>query len=147
MAAGLSIRKENLESFAERFEAAVCQRTTPEDFIPETRVDLELPLDAVNDLLLADLEQMEPHGAGNPESIFLARDVVVQSTRIVGENHLRLFLRQGQRALSAIAFGMADQAVETGSKLDVLFTPEENEWNGSKSVQLRIRDMRPTRGA
>jgi single-stranded-DNA-specific exonuclease len=143
MAAGLSIRAERMADLAERFEAAVRERTTAADFLPETQVDMELPLEQIDDAVLGDLDQLEPHGAGNPEPLFLAREVVVEGRRIVGESHLKLYLRQGRRGVSAIAFGMADRPVEVGTSLDILFVPEENIWNGTKSLQLRLRDLRP----
>jgi len=142
MAAGLSIREDQVAGFAEQFETAVRAETRPEDFVPETFIDSELSLDDVNDALLEDLGRLEPHGSGNPEPIFLARDVTVVSRRIVGENHLKLYLRQGSRALSAIGFGMSDAPVQEGAALDVLFSPEHNEWNGNTSIQLRLRDLR-----
>jgi single-stranded-DNA-specific exonuclease len=142
MAAGLSIREDCVPSFTEQFEAAVRQVTRPEHFVPETFIDAELALEDVNDALLEDLSRLEPHGPSNAEPIFLARSVTVVSRRIVGENHLKLYLRQGTRALSAIGFGMADAAVEEGATLDVLFSPEHNEWNGNTSIQLRLRDLR-----
>ena len=143
MAAGLSIRNDRVSSFADQFEAAVRQVTRPEDFVPETFIDAELALDAINDALLDDLSRLEPHGPSNPEPIFVTRNVSVVSRRIVGENHLKLYLRQGKRALPAIGFGMADAPVEEGATLDVLFSPEHNEWNGNTSIQLRLRDLRP----
>ena len=142
MAAGLSIREDQVASFAEQFETAVRAETRPEDFVPVTFIDTELSLDEVNDALLEDLGRLEPHGPGNPEPIFLARDVTVVSRRIVGENHLKLYLRQGRRALSAIGFGMSDAPVQEGTSLDILFSPEHNEWNGNTSIQLRLRDLR-----
>jgi len=142
MAAGLSIRAERVAPFAEQFEAAIRAVTRPEDFIEETRIDAELSLAEINDGLLEDLTRLEPHGPGNPEPVFLARAVTVVSHRIVGENHLKLYLRQGQRALSAIGFGMADTPIEAGTTLDILFSPERNEWNGNTSIQLRLRDLR-----
>jgi len=142
MAAGLSIRAERVAPFAEQFEAAIRAATRPDDFIQETRIDAELSLGEINDVLLEDLTRLEPHGSGNPEPVFLARGVAVVSHRIVGENHLKLYLRQGQRSLSAIGFGMADTPIEAGTMLDILFSPERNEWNGNTSIQLRLRDLR-----
>jgi single-stranded-DNA-specific exonuclease len=142
MAAGLSIKDDHVSTFAEQFEAAVRAATRPEDFIPETCIDAELSLADVTDPLLEELARLEPHGPSNPEPIFLARDVTVVSRRVVGENHLKLYLRQGSRALSAIGFGMADAPIEAGAGIDVLFSPEHNEWNGNTSIQLRLRDLR-----
>jgi hypothetical protein len=61
---------------------------------------------------------------------------------VVGETHLKLQLQQEGRALSAIGFGMADQSVEAGTRLDVLFSPMVREWAGSTYLELRLRDFR-----
>jgi single-stranded-DNA-specific exonuclease len=145
MAAGLNIQRDHIPGFAERFEVAVRAATRPEDFDQRTFIDAELTFDAIDTRLLRDLAQLEPHGPGNPHPVFLARGVGVVSRRIVGENHLKLFLRQGDRALPAIGFGMADVALDEGDCLDILFSPEYNEWNGTTSIQLRLRDFRPSR--
>lgn len=142
-AAGLSMHERDVPSFATAFEEFVRGRTVPEDFIAVTLVDAELTFDDIHDGLLADLGRLEPHGAGNPQPVFLARDVTLLSKRTVAENHLKLFLRQGNRALAAIAFGMAQAPVEAGARLDILFSPERNEWNGNSSIELRIADLRP----
>jgi single-stranded-DNA-specific exonuclease len=142
MAAGLSIGAEQVGRFADAFEAAVRDTTGPDDFVPETVIDAELSLEEVTDALLTDLTRLEPHGPSNPEPIFLARQVTVQSRRVVGEKHLRLYLRQGSRALPAIGFGLADAPIDEGATLDVLVSPEYNEWNGSVTLQLRLRDFR-----
>jgi single-stranded-DNA-specific exonuclease len=144
MAAGLSIRAERVAAFSEQFEATVRAMTRPEDFVQETRIDAELSFAEINDALLEDLSRLEPHGQGNPEPVFLARGVTVVSHRIVGENHLKLYLRHGHRALSAIGFGMADNPIEADAALDILFSPEHNEWKGNTSIQLRLRDFRRT---
>jgi single-stranded-DNA-specific exonuclease len=144
MAAGLSIRSDQVVAFAELFEHFVCTQTRPQDFVPETFIDAELAFEEISDALLEDLRRLEPHGAGNPEGVFLARNVSVVSRRTVGSGHLKLYLRQGNRALSAIGFGMADAAITDGATLDVLFTPEHNEWNGNSTIELRLRDLRPS---
>ncbi len=145
MAAGLSIRQDQVGDFAEQFEATIRSVTRPEDFVPETSIDAELAFDEIDEVLLRDLARLEPHGPGNPEPVFLSRAVTVASRRTVGENHLKLYLRQGTRAFSAIGFGMADSPIDDGAPLDVVYTPEVNEWNGTSSIQLRLRDLRPSR--
>ncbi len=145
MAIGLSIRSDKVEEFAGRFEEAVRQRTTEDDFVAETNVDAELSLRDIDEALLADLDRLEPFGMGNPEPIFCSRRVSVASSRIVGEKHLKLFLRQEGRAVDAIGFGMAERGVREGEAIDVLYTPQQNEWNGRVRLQLRLRDLRPAR--
>jgi single-stranded-DNA-specific exonuclease len=142
MAAGLSIRLDRVDEFARRLEEAVTARSTPDHFVPTTTVDAELPLRALDDQCFADLERIEPYGIGNPEPVFLARDVRVRDRRIVGETHLKLVVEQDGRWLPAIGFGMSDVSVAAGDRLDVLFSPMQNEWNGNRTVELRLRDLR-----
>jgi single-stranded-DNA-specific exonuclease len=142
MAAGLSIKLERVEEFAARLEAAVADRTEPRDFVPQVTIDAELPLRRIDVNCLTDIERLEPYGMGNPEPIFLARDVRVRDRRVVGEAHLKLVLEQDGRYLPAIGFGMADAAAATDERLDVLFSPMLSEWNGNEYIELRLRDLR-----
>jgi single-stranded-DNA-specific exonuclease len=142
MAAGLTIAADAVTPFAQAFEAAVRARTREEDFTPDTLVDAEIGFDDVSDQLAERLALLEPYGAGNPAPTFFVRDVRVQSLRVVGTRHLKLYLRQGSRTLPAIGFDLADGAIERGACLDILCAIEHNEWNGMRSLQLRLRDYR-----
>jgi single-stranded-DNA-specific exonuclease len=147
MAAGLSIAQDDVPGFAAQFEAAVQAATRPDDFVQHTFVDAELAFSDIDAGVMDDLQRLEPHGPGNPEPVFLARGVSVVSHRIVGENHLKLFLRHGTTGLPAIAFGMGATPVAENTLLDVLFSPQINEWNGNSGLQLRLRDVRPSASA
>jgi single-stranded-DNA-specific exonuclease len=144
MAAGLSIRAEQIDAFASHFESAVAERTRPEDFVPVIEADRELSLREIDDRCLRDLERLEPYGLGNREPVFLARRARVAGQRIVGESHLKVFLEQDGRAMSAIGFGMADVSLEPGNHVDVLYTPMVNEWGGFDTLELRLREVRLT---
>lgn len=143
MAAGLSIHAGNVEAFADQFDAVARARLSPALLAPEILVDSEVDLASLDVSLLENLQQLEPFGAGNPEPLLFSRDVIVQSARLVGERHVKLHLQQGEQVLGAIAFGMADQGIEVGQHYDILFVPEANEWSGGRTLQLRIRDIRP----
>jgi len=149
-AAGLSIQTHQIDAFAAQFETTARARLSAEDLIPETEVDAELDLSEINAETMADIRRLEPYGQGNPEPIFLARQTQVVSARIVGGNpllgkpgHLKLVLRslRGGKPLNAIGFGMADAPVLPGGRIDLLYTPEVNVWNGSASLQLRLKDL------
>ena len=147
MAAGLSIREDQVASFAEQFEAAVRAATRPEDFVPETFIDAELSLDEVNDALLADLARLEPHGPGNPEPIFLARDVTRRLTADRRREPSQALPPPGQpRPAQQSASAWPTRRSRRAPALDILFSPEHNEWNGNTSIQLRLRDLRATQG-
>jgi len=144
MAAGLAIRGDRIDELGTRFDAAVRAATTAEDFTPVRLVDAEMDLSQVGRSLIEELARLEPYGPGNPEPVFLARGVDVVQRRLVGENqrHLRLTLRQNGHTIPAIAFGMADSAAAQAERVDILFSPQLNEWNGTTTTQLRIRDLR-----
>lgn len=149
-AAGLSIHADRIEEFSIRFEQVARERLQPNDLIPETEVDSELDLAVLNGETMAEVRRMEPYGQGNAEPVFLARDAQVMSVRTVGGNpllgkpgHLKLLLRsaQGGRPIDAIGFGMAEAPVAQGGRLNFLYTPEINVWNGNASLQLRLKDL------
>lgn len=144
MAAGLSIQLERVPELAARFDAEIAARTSDEDFVPQVRVDAELSLRGVDLGCLSDLARLEPFGTGNPEPLFLSRNVRVRDRRIVGEHHLKLVLEQDGRSIQAIGFGMGDMTVDKGDAIDILYSVMANEWNGNVSGELRLRDLRPT---
>jgi single-stranded-DNA-specific exonuclease len=90
--------------------------------------------------LALELKRLAPFGAGNPEPVLLMRGMTVAEQRVVGEGHLRLRLTRDGFTFNAIAFRMA--ALEMGGKVDIAFFPELNEWKGTSSLQLRIKDVR-----
>ena len=145
MAAGLSIRMERVDEFAAAFEDAVRARAHDAQFVPQTDVDAELSFRDIDQQLLADLDTLEPFGMGNPEPIFCTRGATVASRRIVGENHLRLYLKHDGRGIGAIGFGMADREIAEGDAIDLLYSPQLDEWNGETRLQLRLRDLRPAK--
>jgi single-stranded-DNA-specific exonuclease len=89
------------------------------------------------------LAELAPFGAGNPEPSFLVRGARAQQIQTVGGKHLRFTLRQGGYSLPCIAFGMVERQAELAGDLDLLLTPQLNEWRGKVSVQLRLKDFRP----
>ena len=143
MAAGMTIEAEKVARLADRLEN-VLAHVTPEDaLVAERRVDAELPLNQVSEDVLAELDRLEPYGAANPEPLFLARDVVVRSSRVVGGSHLKLYVESGGARMSAIGFGMGDRAVGPGDHIDVLYRPRISEWGGERSIEIEVRDLRP----
>jgi single-stranded-DNA-specific exonuclease len=148
-AAGLTLPLENVAAFRERFESVV-RGTLAEDLrTPEEEVDLELPFPAIDDRLLNIVQHMAPFGPGNMRPVFLTRGVKDAGTaRIVGENHLKLSLYHPEhphQRFDAIAFrqGHHLDLVKSGDPFSVLYVLEENEWQGRKSLQLNIKDIKP----
>lgn len=150
-AAGLSIKADRVDALSERFETVARAQLRAEDLVPVTAVDAEFDLSLIDAQTMAEVRRLEPYGQGNPEPIFLTQQAQILSLRIVGGSpllgkpgHLRLVLRSshGGRPVDAIGFGMGEVPVVQGGKIDLLYTPEINVWNGAASLQLRIRDLK-----
>ncbi|MCA9513900.1 MAG: single-stranded-DNA-specific exonuclease RecJ, partial [Myxococcales bacterium] len=148
-AAGLTLAAAQLEAFTAAFEAEARGFITDDRLARRLRVDAEVPLELVDFALIEDIRRLAPYGQGNPEPVFVARDVMVYDARLVGEDkrHVKLRLAAGHRGLDAIAFGLADHAPEPGSRVDVAYVPETNEWMGEIRLQARVRALRPAAAA
>jgi len=148
-AAGLTMPLENVAMFRERFEEVVRGTIDPALRTPEEEVDLELRLPDLTAPMARVLHHMAPYGPGNMRPVFLLRGVVdTGQARIVGEHHLKLALTYPDdhgRGFDAIAFKQAHHLdlVRSGAPFSVLFVLEENEWQGRKSLQLNIKDIKP----
>lgn len=147
MAAGLSIRRDQVDAFRARFNAAALQQLTPADLGPTQRVDVELGLDEITDELERWSRELEPCGMGNPGAVFGVRNVRLTSPRKVGSNHIKGVLSAGRRGVDTIAFGWADRFAEYGEgAIDVAFRLERNEWHGRAALQARAVALAPAAG-
>ena len=92
MAAGLKIRQENVEQFQKAFEEVIQRLARPEKLTQTLNIDSEIDFSVISGSLIDELGSLMPYGAGNPEPLFMASDIRVVSSRIVGKRHRRLWL-------------------------------------------------------
>lgn len=144
-AAGLTIEADRLDIFTADFEKVAREFLSEEDLLPRRAHDGEVSLEELDQAMVRELAALAPFGAGNPEPVFVASGVRAQQIRPVGEEHLRFTARQGGYSLPCIAFGMANRQGELQGEVDLLFSPTLNTWQGAVSVQLRVKDFRPSR--
>jgi single-stranded-DNA-specific exonuclease len=141
-----AVRRERLPELRARFEALVRARRAPESCVSRLTVDADLALGDCHLDLISWLDRLSPHGLENPEPVFTARGVTMESLTVVGSGkHLRLRLRDRSGSAEAIGFGFGEHLDRMrGAKVcDVAFVPTRNEWMGEIRVQLRLRDVRP----
>ena len=112
------------------------------DLIPRIEIDGNIPLSDLNADIIKDIQSLAPFGSGNPEPIFQAQNLDVIHSRVVGEKHLKLRVREGECVMEAIGFGFSNWHPLQGETIDMVFTPEINEWRGYERVQLKIVDLR-----
>jgi single-stranded-DNA-specific exonuclease len=145
-AAGFTILQDNIPRFREQLSSLVLERVGAQGFIRTLSVDGAVMLDELTIELMQELEKLAPFGQGNPEPRLGARGLEVVSSRIVGNNHLKLRLRQQSGiSLDAIAFNRGNllgKQVRDGARMAAVFTPRLNAWNGKTTVELEIRDIK-----
>jgi single-stranded-DNA-specific exonuclease len=145
-AAGVTVARDKVDAFARRFNDVARSLLTPEDLIPEVRVDLEVSMDGMDEKLESLFRHFEPFGIGNPTPVMLARKVVISKPpRTIGLDGLKLVLDTGTGSIEAIGWGLAHRAAEfqPGGCVDIAFRLEKDEYRGESRLQARIADIRP----
>jgi single-stranded-DNA-specific exonuclease len=146
MAAGFSIETNKIDKFTKEINKYAEKFLTSEILSKKIKIDCELDLNHLNYKLLNKLEQFEPTGLGNPGPTFMTEKVKMVNCKTVGREarHLKLKLKQDEQLFDSIFFGGGEKysKLPLGSIVDIVFQPEENLWNGNRSIQIRIRDIR-----
>ena len=145
-AAGMTMGEDNVAEFKARFETIVASTITADQQVPEIEIDAEVPLSVVKPALNNILKQLEPFGPGNMKPIFMTRDLYDYQgkSNIVKEQHLRIVAHQHNGAIiEGIGFGLSDryEFVREGP-FDMLYNIEENEYNGTIRLQVKVVDIR-----
>ena len=142
MAAGVSLRKENLPKFREQFLDAVRQQLSDEGLSPRLHLDAEIALAEINFDLLHWHEMLQPFGNGNPQPIFVSSAVeAARPPRVVGERHLELRLRQRHWHQRAIFFDGAAAELPP-APWDVAFRIHTNVYEGETRIDLHVKALR-----
>ena len=146
-AAGLTIETRNIPEFKKAFNEYASEHLTEEALQPKLDLEFETHLSLLTLDTLKELEQFEPFGQKNPSPLFATRRVKVAdgTPKVMGKekNHLRMFVSDNAVRLCAIEWGAADKLVtvrQPGVTLDAAFSPQINEWQGTRSVQLILED-------
>ncbi len=149
-AAGLNILPQEIANFKKEINSLARTTFTEEDTVPVLDVDAEISFTDIEEPLVDELALLHPHGSSNPGPVFISRDIeVVEKPRLVGNRHLKFFLRGNGRLIHAIGFGLGNREdlnflKRAGAKIDLAYLPEENNYLGIKSIELKIKDVTPS---
>lgn len=138
LAAGITIREENIEKFSSMFDKAVGSISLGSQ--QEIMIDASVDLDDINELFVHELNKLEPFGIGNPMPVFIAESVDIVSSRSFKDRHLGLKIKSGSRILDAIWFNCTGNR-SVPEVVDIVYTPEFNNWNGNRDLRLRLIDI------
>ncbi len=146
-AAGLTMLPGSVEAFSNKFEEIVESIIEPHLLIPEIIIDAEINFKNLTKGFYNIITQMEPFGPENMRPVFITKNVVDTSwSKIVKEQHVRFIVKQDNIIFTGIGFNMADKfyLLQMNKPLDIVYTLDENEWNGEKHLQLKVIDIRLT---
>src|SRR6187455_204831 len=144
-AAGLTLEPGKVDAFRNKFEEIVSATIHPELLIPEIVIDSEINFSDIQWPFYNIIQQMEPFGPENLRPVFVAKKVWNTGySKIVKEEHIKFSLKQNNTVFTGIGFKMADKfhLLQMNKPVDVVFKIDENEWNGNKTLQLRLIDLR-----
>jgi single-stranded-DNA-specific exonuclease len=144
-AAGMTLEIDKVDALRNKFEEIVSATIQEELLIPEIVIDAAINFRDIKESFYNILCQMEPFGPENLRPVFIVKNVFDTGfSKIVKEQHIRFVLKQDNITLTGIGFGMAEKfhLLQLKEPVDIVFKIDENEWNGQKSLQLRMIDFR-----
>ncbi|MBS1682277.1 MAG: single-stranded-DNA-specific exonuclease RecJ [Bacteroidetes bacterium] len=146
-AAGLTLERSNVNAFQKRFEEIVSASLTEEMQTPVVEIDLALPLDAITPKFISILKQMSPFGPENPKPTFEARNLyVANSLSSFKDKHVRFLVGQSgnENVFQVVGFDLSIyyEQLSSGENFKMVFTVEENTYNGITAIQLRAKDIK-----
>lgn len=151
MAAGLSLKKEHVDELRSRLNERA--KLGEEDFIKKIWIDVPMPLEYINEPLIEELDLLEPFGQGNEKPLFAQKGLSIRSVRVLGKNRnvvkFSLASEKGM-PMDGLLFADGDSFLEELSdsrRIDVIYYPAVNEYNGSKSLQIIIKNYKITKEA
>ena len=145
LAAGLSIRRDRVDAFRTAINAYIKEHETEDMWTCAVKADMELFPEDLSVKFVENVSLLEPFGVANPTPVFFMSDVFVMSARPIGNgSHMKFRLEKEGAIFDAVMFHASNEAYSysPGEKLDILFHADINEFNGSRKVQLLIRDTR-----
>lgn len=145
MAAGLTIKIEDIEALRERLNALADEQLAENDFIPITDIDVECEIEEITVEMLEELERLAPFGVGNPKPKFLLKKKQLTHIRKIGiqENHLKFQLKEGAHVLDGVGFrlGYLFHEISQDAIVNAVGELSINEWNGFRKPQLMLTDV------
>jgi single-stranded-DNA-specific exonuclease len=143
-AAGFTVRNENLNELVSRLRSIAHEQLSGLDLRPVLQADLEIQLSSLVPEIIEQLEILQPTGYGNPQAVFVSRELKVNDHRLVGKDgsHLKMTVSDGWITYDAIAFRQGHWHADMPLFVDLMYTFEKNEFNGKENLQLKIRDIK-----
>ncbi|MCC5911535.1 MAG: single-stranded-DNA-specific exonuclease RecJ [Clostridiaceae bacterium] len=145
-AAGLSLGADNIEAFRKKINSIADKVLTEDDLVPQIACDGKLSLEEIDSDLLYELQNLEPHGLGNMSPKFIGLKLMPGNLKPVGNEgkHLKMTIQERKKTFDTIGFNLGQYAnsMTNNDEVGIVFSPEFNEFNGTKKIQLNIKDIK-----
>jgi single-stranded-DNA-specific exonuclease len=143
-ACGITIEKYKIDDFRDAINEVASYSISEDDLIPKLDIDMEVPLGAITEKVIYELESLAPFGPDNPRPVLASCDMAVKDIpRLIGRNGFKLHVTDNRTTCEAVTFGRENFLLpKIGSKIDLAYIPSINTWNGISSLQLEIKDIR-----
>lgn len=146
-AAGLTLAKENLAAFTDKFESVVAATIPDELLVPEIIIDAQIDFSEIKESFYNILCRMEPFGPENMRPVFITKNCKDAGySKVLKEAHIKFIVQQNDVTVTGIGFNMAHQfhLLQNNQPVDIVYTLDENEWNGHKTIQIKVIDFKPS---
>jgi len=144
-AAGITMKRDNLDAFRERFEEVVASTIDERLLIPEIEINSVLEPEDITPKFYNILRQFGPFGPGNMKPLFVTRGVSDSGwSKVVGTDHLKFYLKKNGASLQGVGFGMGAhlERIRSPEPFDICYSLEENEWNGRRRIEMLVKDIK-----
>jgi single-stranded-DNA-specific exonuclease len=145
-AAGIKMDKKNIGKLRKKINEYAKKIISVDDLIPKINLDAQLKIWEVNEKLVKEIDKLTPFGIGNPKPVFFSTNLSLKDyPRILKEKHIRMKLYDHSETIDAIGFNMAgfyDDVTKNSGSIAVAYSPEINEWEGNKTMNLVLKDIK-----
>ena len=143
-ACGITIEKDKIQDFRDAINKVASDTMKEDDMIPKLDIDMDVPLSALKEKVINELESLAPFGPDNPRPVLASSGVIVKDIlRMIGKNGFKLHVTDHKITCEAVSFGRPDiDLPEKGSKVNLAYIPSMNTWQGITSLQLELKDIR-----
>jgi single-stranded-DNA-specific exonuclease len=143
-ACGITIDKENIDAFREKINEEAAKDSQEAVFSPKIDIEMDIPLNALSEGLIGEIESLSPFGMENPRPVLASHNLTVKDgPRQIGKNGFKIWVTDGSITCEAVTFGRDNLDMpKNGASVDIAYTPSINEWQGVRSIQLEMRDIR-----
>lgn len=148
MAAGLSVREEKIDDFRRALQDYAGKKLSAADYVPKVTVEFELMPHELTFQMIEELSLLEPYGMGNPKPAFGCREIRATEAQAMGKQreHLKFQVGSNSQPVTALYWRHSELApIVNAEELDMIYTPDINEWNGRRSLQCIVESLAPSR--